>query len=53
MVQKFYLVKQIDDSNINIIIKATENGSLRPQIATLVGFSKTTVYKYQKKLGLL
>lgn len=38
---------------IEIICEATANGSLRPQIAQLTGISKVSVWKYQKRLGLI
>ncbi len=43
----------ITREKLEVVRDATENGSLRPQIAKLTGVSKITVWKYQKKLGLL
>ena len=43
----------VTEEKLEIVRDATANGSLRPQIAKLTGVSKVTVWKYQKKMGLL
>ena len=36
-----------------IILESTANGSTRPEISRLANCSTVTVWKYQKKFGLL
>ena len=43
----------LTDEKVRIIHVATMSGSLRPQIACIVGVSKITVWKYQKRMGLI
>jgi len=43
----------ISQKRISHIAKLTKEGMNRPSIAREVQVSKFTVYKYQKKLGLL
>lgn len=44
---------QVKIDTINKIIELTNKGFTRREISEKTGVSKSTVYKYQKKFGLL
>ena len=43
----------LNEEKLEYIRNATDSGSLRPQIAKMTGVSKITIWKYQKRMGLL
>jgi transposase len=48
-----YTGTSIDTRKVDVILNLTYEGYSRPDIAKETGCSKSTVYNYQKRLGLI